>query len=145
MDEVLLTSGEFAVVLGKSRRTVLGWDRKGILHPSIRPGKDRRYTFADLVAGAMTIAWTAQGVDTVAIKRMIHHIQHGGLEHLEERPYLVLCGNRVWACEEGAEFRMGQAAQAFVADLRPAVESTRQRLEAWQAKRQRQGEEVTAN
>jgi DNA-binding transcriptional MerR regulator len=137
-DGITLTSGQYAAVLGKPRRTILNWDRQDLLRPSVRTGRDRAYTFPDLVAGALAIAWQAQGVDLNAVRKIIRHVQHGGLERVQELPYVVVSGIRVWACQEGAAFHVGPAAHALVADLRPAVEATRKRLEAWQATRTRQ-------
>ncbi|MDY0167431.1 MAG: MerR family transcriptional regulator [Thermoguttaceae bacterium] len=130
MDNLLLAVGQVAALLGCPRESIHNWDNLGLLHPSSRRGTHRRYTYDDLVAAVLTRQMKAKGISRRAVVKLVEYIQHGGLRKLKKRPYVVVSGDRVWACQEGAVF-LGDSASAICVDLRAGEKRVRELVSKW--------------
>lgn len=134
--ELALTSGQVSKLLGKPLQSVLGWDRQGIITPSIAQGdgqvQSRLYSVSDLVCGHLVVQCQKYGISAKALKTAINHIQRVGVEKLiKTKPYLVidLEADRVFVAAEGAVFA-GNPDAAIALDLRPGVAKIKQAIEA---------------
>jgi len=117
------------------------WDRRGIVKPSVvrasgpGRGKERRYSFADLVALRAVVRLREHGIPAVRLRKALQHLQARTRDAVDllRRGVLITDGHDVYEVTESDErlVELTQGGQvAFSFALRPLMADVARRLPA---------------
>lgn len=137
--EASYTTGQAARLSGVDLRTIAYWDTSAFIVPSVRQasgkGTERLYGFRDIVALRAAGKLRRAGISLQALRKVVRFLQeYNGLDHPLSETYLVsdsvdvfeLNGEQVLSLLR----RPGQAAFAWIIDLRGVVNEVQQLLAA---------------
>lgn len=124
--EIGFTPRQVTQLTGVPYSTLNLWAKNGLVQPSVAPGtgtgRERVYSFSDLVALKVAFELRKSGVTTSSIKKVIEFLRHN--EHMEKplsEARLVVTGRDVAIVRKGELVSVlskpGQGYLSFVVDL----------------------------
>jgi len=136
----LFTTREAAEIVGMTFATFDYHTRRGHFRPTEvqkRGGLESwRWSFIDLVCIRVGLELRRAGVKRPAVEKALRYLRMTGIDHIDERPFIVVDGLTAWAVSEGATIVPGEGRTVQVADLRPGIREMQKAADRVLRKRQ---------
>ncbi|MBU0699668.1 MAG: MerR family transcriptional regulator, partial [Proteobacteria bacterium] len=126
------TTNEVTFFTGVSARRLRWWDKKGLIKPTINPGRKphqaRRYTIRDLICILVVRDLKEKGLSLQIIRKSVERIKATGIEHPLSRLRVACLSSSVFFKKDGKYIDpiSGQIViEEAIEKIRPKLENRR--------------------